>query len=180
MLSALLVIDMQRYFLESGAKAFLGNEACQIIPNVLDLIEKFRGKNQPVIFTRHAHQKDQPTRQMGKWWNNKLPWEGDPESELISELKPRPEELLITKTHYSAFEKTELEKYLRKNNIDTVVICGVMTHLCVETTARQAFVLDFQPVIVKDGCATQSAAHQQASLLNLAHGFAYIRDSSEF
>lgn len=171
--SALLVIDMQRYFLDPEADAYLP-DALGILPNILTLIESFRKRGRPVVFTRHAHKKGEPTGQMGRWWNNKLPWEGDPQAELIGELKPQKDELVITKTRYSAFEKTELEKYLRERGIDTVIICGVMTHLCVETTARHAFMLDFQPVIIKDACATESREHQEATFLNLAHGFAEI------
>ncbi len=178
--SALLVIDMQLYFLTPGADAFLGDKSRQIIGNALELIDKFRAENKPVIFTRHAHKKGESTGQMGKWWNNKLPWEGDQQSELIPELEPRVDELVITKTRYSAFEKTDLEKYLRKQNIETLVVCGVMTHLCVETTVRHGFILDFQLVIVEDACATQSEAHQRAALLNLGHGFAKILKTSEF
>ena len=171
--SALLVIDMQRYFLEPGADAYL-EAGPSIIPNVKKLIARFRDAGQPVIYTRHTHKKGADLGQMGRWWNNKLPMEGDSQSELIADLEPQSNETVITKTFYSAFEKTGLEQILRDKNIDTVVICGVMTHLCVETTARHAFMLDFQPVVVSDACAAQSIAHHEATLLNLAHGFAHI------
>jgi isochorismate hydrolase len=58
--------------------------------------------------------------------------------------------------------------------VKNVVLCGVLTHLCVETTARHAFMLNFQPIIVSNACASESKEHHDAALLNLAHGFAYI------
>ena len=176
MKSALLVIDMQKYFLDPDADAFLKSGPA-IIPNVKQLISGFRKQNLPVVFSKHAHKKGEPAGQMGSWWKNELPFDGDPQSELIEGLKPRGNETVITKTRYSAFERTILGPYLKGNNVETVVICGVMTHLCVETTARHAFMLDFQPIVVSDACAAQTDEHHKASLLNLGHGFAHIYDT---
>jgi nicotinamidase-related amidase len=175
---ALIVIDMQRFFLAPGADAFL-KAAPAIVPNIVRLISVFRKDGRPVIFTRHAHKKGEPTGQMGRWWKNELPFDGDPQSELIEGLNPRKNETVITKARYSAFERTILGPYLKGHYIETVVICGVMTHLCVETTARHAFMLDFQPVVVSDACATQSKEHHEASLLNLGHGFAHVFTTGE-
>lgn len=171
--SALLVIDMQRYFLEPQAPAYL-KDGPAIIPSIKKLINTFREKGRPIIFTRHAHKKGEPTGQMGKWWNNKLPWEGDKNSELINALEPRENEPVITKTRYSAFEQTDLNDFLKQRKVDTIVVCGVMTHLCVETTVRHAFMLDYQSVLVEDACASENKKHHEATLYNLAHGFAYI------
>ncbi len=152
---ALIVIDMQRYFLEPGADAFL-KAAPAIVPNITKLIDAFRKGGHPVIFTRHVHKKGEPTGQMGAWWKDELPFDCDPRSELTSELKPLKGELVIKKTRYSAFEKTVLDTHLKSCGVKNIVVCGVMTHLCVETTARHAFMLDYQPVVVSDACAAQS------------------------
>jgi len=164
---------MQRYFFDPEADAFL-KDAPPIIPNVSRLIEGFRSMKFPIIYTRHAHRKGDPTGQMGRWWNDELPWEKDWQSDLIAVLKPDHEEPIIVKSHYSAFMNTDLETHLKKKDVRGIVLCGVMTHLCVETTARHAFMLDFQPIIVSDACASASKAHHDAALLNLAHGFAHI------
>ena len=116
---------------------------------------------------------------MGKWWHNKLPWENDRASELISALNPLKEEPIITKNMYSAFEQTDLRSYLARQQTDTILVCGVMTHLCVETTVRHAFMLDYQPIVVKDACASETKKHHEATLYNLAHGFAYILSTKE-
>lgn len=171
--SALLVIDMQKYFLEPNAPAYL-EDGPGIVPSIKKLINAFREKGLPVIFTRHAHKKGEPTGEMGKWWRNKLPWDGDENSELIGVLEPRENEPIITKNRYSAFEKTHLNDLLKRRNVDTVVVCGVMTHLCVETTIRHAFMLDYQPVLIEDACATEDKKHHKATIYNLRHGFAYI------
>ncbi len=173
---ALLVIDMQRYFLDPKEDAFL-EKGPAIVPNVKKLISVFRKKGLPIIFTRHAHRKGEGTGQMGSWWKNDLPWDGDPAADLIADIGPAEGEQIITKSRYSAFERTIVGPYFKGHGIETVVICGVMTHLCVETSARHAFILDFQPVVVSDACATQTDEHHKASLLNLGHGFAHICDT---
>lgn len=176
--SALLVVDMQRYFLEPCAPAFL-KDGPRIIPNVAKLIQLFRTAEKPVVITRHAHGKGKSTGQMGRWWADELPWDGTREAELIKEISPRPKDILITKDRYSAFENTRLDMKLRALKVSTVIICGVMTNLCVETTARDAFIKDYQPVIVEDACATKNRAYHKASILNLSYGFALIRKTDE-
>lgn len=171
--SALIVIDVQRYFFERGASAFL-EDAPVILPKILKLVEAYREALLPVIFTRHAHKKGVPTGLMGKWWNEKLPWDGSEEAELVKKIVPVKDELVITKTKYSAFEGTALENYLKGRGVSTVVLCGVMTNLCVETTARHAFIKDIAPVIVQDACTAKSPGHHRASILNLAYAFAII------
>ena len=63
--------------------------------------------------------------------------------------------------------------------METIVICGVMTHLCVETSARHAFILDFQPVVVSDACAGKNARFHESSIAALAYAFAYTPRSYE-
>jgi bifunctional isochorismate lyase / aryl carrier protein len=175
--SALLVIDLQRYFFEPESASFLSG-AAKILPYVRALIGAFRGCSRPVIFTRHVHRRDEKPGQMQRWWGAKLPWEDDPLSELVGAILPQKGETVIQKSRYSAFEKTRLAALLRKLRLNTVVLCGVMTNLCVETTARDAFLKDFQPVIASDACAGKSAAHHEASLLNLGYGFAHIEKTA--
>jgi nicotinamidase-related amidase len=171
--SALLVIDMQRYFLEPGARAFLEG-APPITENVRLLIDAFRKAGLPVIFTRHAHKRGESTGQMGRWWKDKLPWEDGREAQLIEGIAPAEGEMLITKNRYSVFEGTELMEALERQGANTLVLCGVTTNLCVETTARHAFVKDIQPIVVEDACAAKTPEYHQASILNLSYGFAHI------
>lgn len=176
--SALLVIDMQRYFIHPDGEAFL-DPPRSLVRNITALIDAFRFANRPIVFTRHAHRRGKSTGQMGRWWNDDLPWYGDRDAELIDDIKPRRGEAVITKTRYSALEKTSLDSLLKRARVNTVVICGVMTNLCVETTARHAFTKDYQPVIVEDACATKSADYHNASILNLRYGFAFIKTTRQ-
>jgi nicotinamidase-related amidase len=171
--SALLVIDMQRYFLEKGAPAYLG-QPDSLLKNVKTLVSAFRNTRLPVVFTRHAHSIDSMSGEMSRWWHGELPMENDPYSELVKELNPADDEIFMTKTKYSAFEGTSLESALRQKGVLSVTICGVMTNLCVETTARHAFMKDFRVIVALDACATKNRDYHRASLLNLSYGFARI------
>jgi nicotinamidase-related amidase len=171
--SALLVIDMQRYFLEKGAPAFL-NPPDALLKNVKSLVDAFRREEKLVVFTRHAHKKGEPLGQMGRWWDDDLPFEGNKYSDLTPKVKLEDDDIIITKTRYSALEGTGLLEILRDKGVDTVVICGVMTNVCVETTARDAFMKDFQPIVVDDACAGKGREYHAASILNLSYAFAVI------
>jgi isochorismate hydrolase len=87
--------------------------------------------------------------------------------------------MILPKTQYDAFYGTSLEAELRRYAVDQVVISGVMTHLCCETTARAAFVRGFQVFFLVDGTATYNQDFHRASLLNLSHGFATLSLVSE-
>ncbi len=170
--SSLLILDMQKYFLEEASHAFIPS-APAIVQNLTSLIELFLKHERPVFITQHLNTKFD-AHQMDKWWKQLISAENE-ESKLISEIESFRNHSyvsLISKTQYDAFYKTDLEKMLRKHNTQQTVITGVMTHLCCETTARSSFVRGFDVIFVIDGTATYSEEHHMASLLNLAHGFA--------
>lgn len=168
--SALLVIDMQRYFLERGSHAFIP-AATEIIGNVASIIEACRLRDLPVIFTRHANSRGAPAGSMERWWRDVL-YEDDQLSEILPALAPESGEHILRKSRYSAFVGTELESVLRNLGIERILITGVMTHLCCETTARDAFMRDFDVFIVIDGTASKTEDLHTASLRTLADGFA--------
>ena len=95
----------------------------------------------------------------------------------LSEISPEIEFStgdVIQKSQYDAFFGTTLEGLLRRKVVDQVVISGVMTHLCCETTARSAFMRGFEVFFLVDGTATYNEEFHRAALLNLAHGFAIV------
>jgi isochorismate hydrolase len=83
-------------------------------------------------------------------------------------------EQVIVKSQYDAFHNTDLEHRLRRAGVEQVLVGGVMTHLCCESTARSAFVHGFAVFCLVDGMATYNKAFHQAALLNLAHGFSTL------
>ena len=171
--SALLVIDMQRFFLDTASPTFTCGGAA-ILPMVRRLLDAFRRAARPVIFTRHVHHPDDlDSGIMGWWWEGKC-LEGSEESEVHSELAPKPGEKVVFKHRYSAFYNTDLETVLRCLKVEDIVVSGVMTNLCCESTARDAYFRDYRVFFPADGTGTISEKMHLASLLNLAFGFAYV------
>jgi len=170
---ALLVIDMQRYFVEPGGRAFLP-AARAILSNIISLTDAFRAAGLPVLFTRHGHKRGEASPTMDAWWNGRLLYEDDPDADLVPEIGAHEERMIVQKHHYDAFRDTALAHALHRLDVETLVICGVMTDLCVETTSRVAFMNELQPVVVLDATASKSEELHLAALETLAHGFAYI------
>lgn len=168
--SALLILDMQRFFLDETSHAFVPSSKA-IIPNIRKMLDMYRTSNYPVVFTRHALKKDEELGIMGEWWKDVLR-EDDKHSEIAEELKPLKHEKVIRKNRYSAFHNSGLKNFLRSRNVKRVVVTGVMTNLCCETTARDAFMNDFFVYFVIDATAAVNEELHLSSLRTLSHGFA--------
>jgi isochorismate hydrolase len=168
--SALLVIDMQRCFLERESHAFLPTSE-SILGNVESLVAEYRAKSLPIIFTRHAILPDEDPGAMGRWWGDGIRNE-DPMSHIVPSLRPADGEIVLRKSKYNAFAGTDLEAELRRLGVKQLLITGVMTHLCCETTARDAFTRDFDVFVVIDGMTSSSEDLHVSSLKTLVDGFA--------
>lgn len=168
--TALLVIDMQGYFIDPLSHAHLPG-AGHIIPGIQALADAFAEAGLPVVYTRHLNTQDD-AGSLGLWWADLIRVE-DPLSEISPELDTSLG-TVIEKNQYDAFHGTGLEEALRKRGVTRVVVTGVATHLCCETTARSAFVRGFEVTFPADGTATYDEEHHVATLLNLAHGFATV------
>ena len=166
--TALLVIDMQGWFLDPESHAYLPS-AAQILPGLVALSRAFWEHELPVVFTRHLNT-DDDAGALGLWWSDLIRAE-DPLSEISSALDTSVGRVL-EKNQYDAFHGTDLEDTLRERAVERVVVTGVATHLCCETTARSAFVRGFEVSFPVDGTATYDEHHHLATLLNLSHGFA--------
>ncbi len=166
--SALLILDMQKVFLSEKSHAFIPSSLA-LVMRIRKLAEIFQEIRLPIILTRHVNSEENAGLMM-QWWKI-LIREEDEFSEIIPELNI-PSAVLIQKTQYDGFYQTVLEKVLREKNVCQVVIAGVMTHLCCETTARSAFIRGFQVFFPIDGTATYSEDLHLSTLINLSHGFA--------
>lgn len=170
--AALIVIDMQEYFVGKGEEMILFKE--EIIQNIKSLTAHFRKCGRPVIFTSFVQRPDgKELGILGRWWKE-LPVEGAPEAEIIEDLRPQKGEMVILKNRYSSFFETGLEEYLLKNGIETLVVAGVMTNICCESTARDAFFRDIHVKFVADATGTVKEDMHKGTLLNLAYAFADV------
>ena len=151
--TALLVIDAQREYFDADGPAFV-EHAADIVPDVNRLIDAFHRHELPVVFMQHAHRPD--GSDVGRMGDFSGPdeedafVEGTPRVELIPELHRRPEDVVVVKRRYSSFLGTDLEAVLHTAGARAVVICGLMTSFCCETTARDAHGRDYEVLFVSD------------------------------
>jgi isochorismate hydrolase len=168
--AALLVIDMQNVFAPIAE---------EILTNTLSILRVCRAVGIKAIFTRHGHHDASQNKGMlGEWWRETIVY-GDKKWELIGALSPRKDEKIIDKDRYSAFWGTDLEATLKTWRISEVIITGVMTNCCCETTARDAFMRDYRVFFISDATATINDDLHVSSLKNLAYGFAHILSTKQ-
>jgi isochorismate hydrolase len=163
--AALLGIDLQHYFLRI---------VDPILENILRVIQVCRERHIPILFTQHGH--SDPSANGGlleKWWGE-LIIDGTKDWQFLPQIKIEPNDRVLPKKRYSAFLNTDLDAILRSKNVQDLIICGVMTNLCCESTARDGFMRDYRIFFLIDGTATGREDLHLASLKNLGYGFAYL------
>jgi isochorismate hydrolase len=132
-----------------------------------------------IVYTKHEHiDPSVDGGMLNRWWGE-LIIKGTKEAEIYPGLAPQQEEPVISKRRYSAFFGTELDSLLRLRGIEDLIISGVMTNLCCESTARDGFMHDFRIFFLQDATSTINKDLHLATLKNLAYGFAYVITLSE-
>jgi len=184
--TALLVIDLQRDVLDPrGYAAQAGVDVSRLratLGPVCALIDAARIAGLRIAYTREGHRPDlsdcpsakrERSRHAGAEIGSTGPLgrllvRGEPGHGLVDELQPRADEPVIDKPGYSAFHQTDLDQILRGWGIDTVIVCGVTTEVCVHTTLRAATDHGLRCITVSDACAASDPALQQSALAMIA------------
>ena len=181
---SLLVLDMQNYFLDPRSHAFVPS-APDVIQYITELARLAFRMRWTIVFTQHTNTLDDAGR-MSKWWRDLLNPDSQeaalhPEIDRLYQqgLSEKHNVVLITKHQYDAFYDTNLDATLQKNSTDTVLVTGVMTHLCCETTARSAFVRGYNVIFPADATATYNRELHAGTLRAMAHGFGKVPLASE-
>lgn len=160
--TAFLVVDMTNDFLEPGVpqECAPGRE---MVPRLAELAAACRAVGIPVIYTSHMHRADgSDIGRMAERFTHLVDEQRRPITlvagtrgvEVIDELAPVGDEIVIRKSRYSSFFNTDLETVLRHHNITTLIIAGVATNVCCESTARDAMFRDYKVIFLSDGNAT--------------------------
>ncbi len=169
--TAVIVIDMQRDFLEPGGfGAALGNDVSKLaraVGPIRSLLAFSRANGVLVIHTREGHRPDladappykvergDPAMRIGACGPmGRILVRGEPGHDIIPELAPAPGEPVIDKPGKGAFYETDLELILRNRRIETLIVCGVTTEVCVHTTVREANDRGFRCLVPGDACAS--------------------------
>ena len=168
--SALLVIDAQNYFLDSDSHAYLP-VAPIIKRNIIEWIDLFEGKNRPIFFTTFAVEENE-TDPINEWWGHTVK-EGSFEAKLHPEIDAKRQgNTVLRKRTYNAFLDTDLDKILKEKRIKNLVITGVVSNLCCDSTAREAFNHGYCIFFAIDATGAYDEDSHLSTLKNLAQGFA--------
>ena len=189
--AAFIVVDMQNDFVRIGAPLEVPDARAAIAP-IRDTLALFRAAGRPVVFTRFIATPRETL--IWKWSPQIYPplscchrglrraysdITGERECiAVVDELAPRPEEYVVDKYGYGAFFRTNLEDILRAERVDTAVICGTVTQICVEETARESFHLGFKTIVLSDAVSSFDPELQHAMLKNFAMKFGVVMDSA--
>jgi ureidoacrylate peracid hydrolase len=170
MTAATLVIDMQNGFLHpDGSSARHGQPlptAPEVIAATADLLAAARAAGLPVIHVRHVYRPDlvdMPARLARLWPTDPEPVvRGTWDAEIVDELTPLPGDEVIEKNRYDAFLYTDLDVLLRARGVDRLLVAGVLTNVCVETTVRSADQRGFDCYVAADCTAAYGETHVTA------------------
>jgi ureidoacrylate peracid hydrolase len=186
--AALILVDVQNDFCHSdGASGRRGRDLSQVAgmsEHLARLLDGARRVGLPVIFIRTQH---------GPWTDSEA-WLGrnkTTDEERIPTcvegtwgcdfygVAPQPDERVVVKHRYSAFIGTDLDLTLRARGIRTLLFTGIATNVCVESSARHGYMLDYEVVFVQDCCAAYSPEEHAATLHNIAGHFGTVVDEAD-
>jgi ureidoacrylate peracid hydrolase len=189
---ALLVVDMQNGFCHpDGSFDRLGRGcegAMDAVRTAAVAVGQAREAGIPVVFTRHVYRPGRPDEGGALSRNSPDLAEvdglaaGSWDAEVCAELGCGPDDLVVDKIRFDAFQWTSLEPLLRGLGVTCLMICGVVTNICVESTARSAFMRDFAVTLIEDCCAAKTrrlhelalevlSSYELAEIASIGRGF---------
>lgn len=166
MKTALIVIDMINDFVTG---VFKSNRAAKIIPNIKALLNYARKQKVPIVYATDAHLPNVDP-EFDVWGSHAVA--GTWGAEVVPELKPHKGDFHVLKRKYSAFQGTDMDQLLRELKVDAVILTGVITDICIQHTAADAFFRGYKIIIPKDCVEAVDAPTQEAAIeyLRKAYG----------
>lgn len=185
--TALIVVDVQNDFCHSDSPLAKSNDMSLVqdmVPNLLQLVDAARSAGATIVWVKVLHF-EWTTSPAGAEHRQRT----RPNSQLICQegtfgaefyrVEPEPGEPIVVKHRYSAFVDTDLQLILRSKGISSVILTGVATNVCVESTARDAFMRDYYVTFASDSSATFTQEKHDATLRNMADHFGVVATTDE-
>lgn len=183
--TALLVVDMQHFFLDGSGPRI--PDGLSIMPKINQLSRALRGAGGLVVIISHTVS-DAPRYRLNEWQDRTSPRTSDgdyilrqgyPEQAVHPGIEISASDLRLPKHRYSALlsNSSDLDAQLRERGIDTLIICGIATNVCCESTARDGNMLGYRILFASDATAATTRQEHEASLLNLSRIFATVADT---
>ena len=168
--SVLLIVDMEYGFLDSKSPLFV-NLGFEIVTNIKKILNIYREKKLQIIFVKREHRKSgidiDKTRVEIFKKSKGLILENDKSSEIIDDLKPLKDEIIVIKRRWSSFFGTELDMLLRRLNIKNLIVTGIQTPNCIRATVYDALSLDYNVIVISDATASKSEEIQKNNLFDI-------------
>jgi len=199
--SAIVVVDMQNAFASPRGMLDLAgldiSSAPQVIHAIRTVLHAARAAQIPIVYLQMGYKPDLSNSGGPNSPNSrkelamclmharpelkgKILTEGTWDFAIVDELAPQPNDLVVIKTRYSGFAGTTLDSLLRMRGIKFLLFAGIATNVCVESTLRDAFFLDYWPILLADGTMPAGDAKQQAAtLFNVESFFGWTMHSTE-
>ncbi|SLN64180.1 cysteine hydrolase family protein [Oceanibacterium hippocampi] len=187
---ALLIVDMQNDFVRPGAPLEVPDAIATIAP-IRRLLDAFRARRRPVVFTRFLAREEPDL--LWLWspqcrpdtkccWKDHRRAYGDTRdllgcADVIDELAPESDEIIIDKYGYGAFHGTDLDSRLRALGVGSLLVTGTVTQICVEETAREAFHHGYRTTMVSDAVSSFAPDLHDAALTNFGMKFGWVADT---
>ncbi len=198
--TALIVVDMQNAFCKRGGLFdYMGrlneDKARRIIEVNKKIVGISRDSGMRIVFLRMTYSQDLSDaggQESPNYWKQsglalmhknpelrgKFLTRGTWDQEIVDELKPETDDIVVDKTRYSGFVKTDLDAILKTNNIKYTVFTGLFTNVCVESTLRDAFFHEYFPILISDGCGNTGPEYtQEATVWTVASVFGWVTSS---
>jgi ureidoacrylate peracid hydrolase len=200
--SAVVVVDMQNAFASPGGMLDIAGAditgAPRVVSEIARILQIARGAQMPVVYLQMGYKRDlsdgggeeSPNwhKELGIRLMNCRPelkgtlvTEGTWDFAIVDELAPQAGDLVIVKTRYSGFARTRLDAELEARSVRYLFFTGIATNVCVESTLRDAFFLDYWPILIADAAmAAGPPAVEEATLFNIESYFGWTVSSAEF
>jgi ureidoacrylate peracid hydrolase len=199
--SAIIVVDMQNAFASRGGMLDLAgldiSGAREVVHTIRAVLDAARVAQIPIIYLQMGYKPDLSNSggpNSPNWHKElamslmrarpelkgKILTEGTWDFNIVDELAPQPGDLVVVKTRYSGFAGTTLDSLLRMRGVQFLFFAGIATNVCVESTLRDAFFLDYWPILIADGAMPAGdAKHHEATLFNVESFFGWTMQSTE-
>jgi ureidoacrylate peracid hydrolase len=196
--AALIVVDMQNSFCKKGGMMdYFGKleaaRLAQVIDTDRNVIKTCRKKGVKIIYLRMTYGPEEGPDSPFYWkeggrkaarenpeLRGKFLAEGTWDWDIIEELKPEKDDIIVNKSRFSGFVNTELDTKLKELNLKYLLFAGVFTNICVESTARDAFSYEYFPILIVDACGNVGPQNlQEATIWNIVQAFGWVTTSQD-
>lgn len=167
--TAVIVIDMVNDFCSEGGSMVLPNSE-RVYPAITRLTEKLRASGSRIVWVRDEHEpgdiefRKRSVHCLSGSWG----------AQLVASFTPHLEDSVRPKNKFSAFFETDLHEWLQAQHVSTLVLCGVVTNICVRSTAHDAFFRGYNVIVAEDACAATSEREQASTLYDIETHFGRV------